>query len=372
MAKAKPKEKKIVGHAKYKINIDLSYDDFMEAYVDGDDSLIVPQTPLTTGIIPLDVLLVGGVCDGDTIMLYGPEGCGKSTLCIQTLKNLITFHGRKVLYVDIEAGLRNQIATFELSSHIEAGNLKIIDRFKTVAQVEKLFEAILSKEELAYDVIVIDSITNLLDDTILTRSVTDPIMAGEAKVISAFLKKFRNLFCERGIITFLINQERANLEAKGQYDRKTKAAGCKALQYVPDVILRLRKGEAMKAKRDTINGSKEEIEVGRMLSVSADKNRKGNPCIPIIMPLKFGVGVSNVLFLVKLLKDKKYVTNKGAYFYTSIIPNPKGGDWSLLGTSGLTNFIDKNFKEINQILINDGAYELIDKSSPVEDEEEEI
>lgn len=364
MAKAKPTKPKSKGtsveNSNYKINTTLDNDSFLDTYVFGDISKMdeVVSEQISTGIIPMDILLGGGVCDGDIVMLYSSEGVGKTTLALQMLKKMIDLHGKKVLYVDIESGIRNQIESFKLMPYIESGSLCFVDRFKTVGEVEKLFSSILARDELPFDFVVIDSITNLLDDSMLTRSVLDPMMAGQAKAVTYFLQKFRVLFKERGITTILINQERANLDCKGPYDRKTKAAGCKALHYIPDVIVRLRKGDAMKAKRETPNGV-EEIEIGRNLIASADKNRKGNPFISISFPLKFGVGVSNILFVVKLLKDKGYVKQAGAYFRTSIIPNPEGTEWNLQGTKGLTHFVDTNFEAINNILINDNAYRLI-------------
>lgn len=353
MAKAKAKK----SSTDYRMNTDLSDTDFLNKYVFSETEELVPET-LSTGIIPLDIILGGGVSDGDIVTLYSAEGVGKTTICLQTVKKLIDIHGKRVLYVDIESGIRNQVESFNLMPYIQAGTFRFVDKFKMIGEVEKLFNSIVDSEELPFDVIVVDSITNLLDDSMFERSILDPMMAGQAKAVTFLLQKFRVRFKERGIITFLINQERANLEAVNKYSPKTKSAGCKALKYIPDVIIRLKKGEAIKHKKATPNGI-EEVEVGRYLTASADKNRKGNPAIPIEFPLKYGNGVSNILFLVKMLKDKGYVRQAGAYFKTDMLPNPDGGEWSLMGVKGLTQFVDTHFEEINQVLLNDNAYCLI-------------
>ena len=359
MAKVSKKNNKMDGSG-FRVNMDMDADSFLDTYVFGNDlTEEILAEPQSTGIIPLDIILGGGVRNGDIIMLYSAEGVGKTTVCLQCVKRMIDLHGKRVLYVDVESGIRNQFDSFGLMPYYENKSFRFVDKFKTVGEVEKLFMSMLAKEELPFDIVVIDSITNLMDDSMLTRSVIDPMMAGQAKAVTYFLQKFRVLFKERGVITFLINQERANLDAKGPYDRKTKSAGCKALHYTPDVIIKLRKSDKITSKKRTPNGI-EEVEVGRYVIATADKNRKGNPAIPLSFPLRFGKGVSNLLFVTSLLKSKGYVKQAGAYFKTSMIPNPDGSEWSLMGTKGLTEFVDKNFNEINSILVNDGAYNLID------------
>ena len=371
MAKANKKKQ----DNNYKIDIGLGNDAFLDHYVFGDTDLRIEELmgdPIDTGIIPLNIILNGGIRDGDILMLYSAEGIGKTTIALQTCRKLIEGQGRKVMYVDVESGIRNQLVDFKLVQHYKDGNFRFVDNFKTVGEVEKLFDSILAKPTLPFDVIVLDSITNLLDDSILTRSVIDPMMCGQAKAVTAFLQKYRVLFKERGIITFLINQERANLDAKTKYDPKSIVAGCRALKYVPDVILKLGKGEAIKEFRETINGL-EEVEIGRYLKVVADKNRKCNAKIPVTFPLRFGVGISNIWFLTKILKDKEYVKQAGAYFKTSIIPNPSGGDWSLKGKLGLETWVDANYDAIKTFLDKEGVFKLIlekDELAITEEEDE--
>ena len=129
MAKAKPKLNG-KGNSNFQINTNLDDDSFLNTYVFGDVNFeeIVPET-LSTGIIPLDIILGGGVSDGDIITLYSAEGVGKTTICLQTVKKLIDIHGKKVLYVDIESGIRNQLESFKLIPYIQNGTFRFVDNF---------------------------------------------------------------------------------------------------------------------------------------------------------------------------------------------------------------------------------------------------
>ena len=343
------------------INMKLSFDDFLKKYVNAEarEDEVVP-----TGIIPMDILLSGGIREGDMIMIYSPEGLGKTTLVLHMARRLMEQYGKKVLFIDVEAGLANMIESQGMLPYIDKGLFNFVDELQTVGHLEKILEGLVKQDVPAYDVVIIDSITNVLDDSVLTRSVIDPMMCGQAKAMTSFLQKFRVLLRKAGITTFLVNQERANIEAKGPYDKKTKSAGCKALHYQPDVIISLKKdsgrtgGADMMEKRITLEGEKD-VPVGCYISAKADKNRKGFSKIPIVFPLIFTKGVSNIYFLVDLLKSKGYIKSAGAYWKTEIIPNPAGGEWSLCGMKSLYKWVKDNFAELDEFLKNDGAYTLV-------------
>lgn len=368
--KSKGKDTDLTG-----INMKLSFDEFLKAYV---NETVEEDEVLPTGIVPMDILLSGGIREGDMIMLYSPPGLGKTTLVLHMARRLMEQYNKKVLFIDLEAGLANMIESQGMTPYVEKGLFSFVNQFQTVGHLEKLLEGLVSQETPAFDVIIIDSITNAIDDSLLSRSVLDTMVAGQAKALTYFLQKFRVLLRKAGITTFLVNQERSNLEARTQYDKKTKSAGCQALHYQPDVIIGLKKdggrsgGADILEKRATLEGEKD-VPVGCYISAKADKNRKGFSKIPIVFPLIYAKGVSNIYFLVDLLKSKGYVKQSGAYFKTNIIPNPSGDDWNFCGTKALYKWVKDNFTEIDNFLKEDGAYTLVhnkqEEDELIEDEE---
>ena len=352
------------------INMELPFDEFLKTYVNAEAR---EDEPLPTGVIPMDILLSGGIREGDMIMLYSPPGLGKTTLVLHMARRLMDSYGKKVLFIDLEAGMANMIEGQGMLPYIEKGLFSFVDQLQTVGHLEKLLEGLVKQDTPAYDIIIIDSITNAIDDSVLTRSVIDPMMCGQAKAMTAFLQKFRVLLRKAGITTFLVNQERANLEAKTQYDKKTKSAGCQALHYQPDVIIALKRdggrtgGADIVQNRMTLEGVKP-VPVGCYVSARADKNRKGFSKIPIVFPLLYAKGVSNIYFLVDLLKSKGYVKSAGGYYRTTVIPNPAGGEWSLHGMDALYKWVKNNFDALDSYLKEDGAYVLVHKENEDEGE----
>jgi recombination protein RecA len=366
MAKAKKKETTRVEN---NIDMDMKADDFITAYLTPADVLTNPEFNKTfsTGIIPIDMLLIGGLMEGNNAMFYGSPGCGKSTIAIQIAKMINDLYGKRTLIIDTEKGLRNQIGAFGLTPYIQSGAIGIFDRDPTFEVVEKMLDSVIASKEHVYDMIIVDSVADLIPRAILERSVEDQLVAAQAKIMTTFLTKYRHLLSSKGIITIFINQERANLKAANPYSPPTIIAGCVALQYKQDITLKFNKGTAIKGFANTPNG-REEIELGRLITVEAQKNRKGNPFIKLSMPFYYGEGILNAPYLAILLKNKKLIKQAGAYWKTNLIPNPKGEEWTLQGMSGVSNWIDENFDEINEVLYNMGAYNLVGATEQATDE----
>lgn len=370
MAKAKKKET-----TKRESGIDLSLkaDDFINSYLTPSDVLTNPEFNKTysTGIIPIDMLLVGGLMEGSNAMFYGSPGCGKSTIAIQIAKMLFDLYDKRTLIVDTEKGLRNQIGAFGLTPYIKSGAIGIFDKDPTFEVVEKLLDSVIESQTNHYDMIIIDSVADLIPKAILERSVEDQLVAAQAKIMTTFLTKYRHLLSSHGITTIFINQERANLKAANPYSPTSIVAGCVALQYKQDITLKFYKGTAIKGFAQTPNG-REEIEIGRLITVVAEKNRKGNPFIKLSMPFYYGKGILNAPYLAILLKKKNLIKQAGAYWKTSLIPNPGGEEWTIKN-SDLVKWIEGNFDAINEILFNSGAYDLIgatEEDQQIVDEEE--
>jgi predicted ATP-dependent serine protease len=63
-------------------------------------SKIIPTTP------NLDIGLFGGIPEGSLAILSGPPKCGKSTLCLQIIKNAYDLYKKRAFYIDVEHRLK--------------------------------------------------------------------------------------------------------------------------------------------------------------------------------------------------------------------------------------------------------------------------
>lgn len=125
-----------------------------------------------TGIQGLDKALMGGFPQGNTVLISGGAGTGKSTFCLQFLVNGAQLFGEKGLYVSTEQNreeLYKQAGGFNWKlADLEAKNLIKIVYFDITGPdgfPEKLNVLI---NEFKPKRIIIDSLTTLIDSLIVS------------------------------------------------------------------------------------------------------------------------------------------------------------------------------------------------------------
>jgi circadian clock protein KaiC len=123
-----------------------------------------------TGIAGLDKALMGGIPEGNMVLVSGGAGTGKSTLCMQFLVNGCQM-GERGLYVSTEQSdteLKKQASTFgwDLDSLQKKNALRII--FYDITGADSFLKRLeLVIQEFKPKRIVIDSMTTLTDALIL-------------------------------------------------------------------------------------------------------------------------------------------------------------------------------------------------------------
>jgi len=120
-----------------------------------------------TGISELDAMLNGGFMRGDTVMVAGSAGTGKTTLALQYLVNGITKFGDKGIYVTFEQ-LPDQIYRDATNYGWDLQKLEKEDKFRLICTSPNIFleteeEHILDEpiKEIQPRRIAIDSLTHL-------------------------------------------------------------------------------------------------------------------------------------------------------------------------------------------------------------------
>ena len=123
------------------------------------------------GIQELDRALMGGIPEGNIVLISGGAGTGKSTLCMQFLVNGAALFGERVLYVSTEqspAELHKHANAFgwDLQSLEEKNLLRIV--YFDITHGENFLQEL---ESLMTDFkpqrVVIDSMTTLTDSLII-------------------------------------------------------------------------------------------------------------------------------------------------------------------------------------------------------------
>jgi circadian clock protein KaiC len=152
----------------------------------------VPGRRLSTGIEGLDELMGGGIPAGDSLVLAGPTGSGKTTFAMQFVQ------------AGLEAGESAVVAVFEERPHVYlARAARFGDSFAAAAGADRLRVIYLRPLDLSVDE-TLQEIRNAVRDIGATRVVIDSINGFEMALAPTFREDFReSLYRLIGTLTSL-------------------------------------------------------------------------------------------------------------------------------------------------------------------------
>lgn len=256
-----------------------------------------------------------GIPKGYMIEVAAPYGVGKSTLFLTVAKYLCS-EGRRVVFIDTEEGLNDDM--MESFGLVEYSNNNYFYRMQCnkFKNVEDILDNVLV-QGTPIDVIMIDSVTNLVTTTLVEKSVEESIQPGfQARPLDIFLKKYRTKSRDVGVTMMFINQFRSTI---GMYGSQQQAAGGNALKHTMDIRVEMKKrfqqGDIKTKTKDDPNGRI----IGCVNTIEATKNRFAKPFDKKNIYILFGKGVSNVETIIEWMKNHKYMNDgKGGSYLTTL------------------------------------------------------
>ena len=320
-----------------------------------------------TGIDCLDTILKNGPEEGDLICLASKQGGGKSTMLLQLSRIYIEEYGMKVVYIDVERGVKQEILeNMELDKYIENGDFFLSNQISTYTEIQELLDEILETDD--YNMVVIDSLTSLVPTKLVEAEVESQQMALKARAMTAFLDKYRGKLANKNIITFAVVQYRKNLNQSYFGASEYNTAAPMSLNHAADVILHITTSQAKDRKifsmASTSNGV-QEVSTGAVHYLWAEKNKHAIPGIKVNFPVIYGQEISNLEYLKRLIDDKKLYTKSNASWFSSI----GGLDCKVNGKAAFGKFIEDNFDKLREKLFEAGHYDLINLQGVINIEE---
>ena len=172
---------------------------------------------IATGFGALDAALGGGLPRGRIVEMFGPAGCGKTTLALQCIVHLQRA-GSSTAFIDAEQ-------TFDPAY---AGSLGVTIDQMPVVQPSSAEQAIGIACALAasgaVDLIVVDSAAALTPRLEVEAGVTENIPRLQSRVLSNELRKLSSAIRRGNASVLFLNQMRTRVE-RGAGEAETSAGG---------------------------------------------------------------------------------------------------------------------------------------------------
>lgn len=261
---------------------------------------------ISTGLLSLDEALgIWGWPRGRIIEIAGPEGGGKTALCLSAL---IAFQNaapdKHRVYIDAEHSL--DLAWMEKLGVRFDDHLKI-SQPQYAEQALEIAEAIIVSGRAS--LVVIDSVAALVPKVELEGEMSDQNIGVQARLMSKFFRKVHGAVVENNTTVILINQIRQKISPMPGANEAF--PGGNALKFYAHQRLKVSRTGPLKRGEEII---------GNVVQVEVKKNKLAAPFKVATLPLLFGdvaplsKGFSPELSMFEAMVSKGLLRKSGPWY----------------------------------------------------------
>lgn len=311
------------------------------AILDDEESPCVVADWVSTGCLPLDVIMGGGLPVGRITEIYGDTSTGKSLIAAQAVA-YAQQEGIVCSYIDTETAV-----SLPMMEEVGVDISKLL--YSQPDTVEQVFEQI----EDTIDILTKkfpDRRLFLVWDSIAATSVKlemesehgKAVYGRHAAVISQGLRKIARMISKANVCILLLNQVRQKIGVVFGDDETT--FGGKAVPFYSSVRIRLKLG-----KKISIGSGRNKDIVGMMTMAQCVKNKVAIPFRSAELPIYFGHGVDDAYATLLYLKDVIGVVETSGGWHSIVL----GEEERKFQRSSWFDLYDEHYDEIADMIFGD-------------------
>jgi len=298
--------------------------------------------------LSLDIALSGGIPSGVTVLISGKPKVGKTSLCLQILKNAID-RGKPAFYVDIER--RCSKSLLQTIDGLDISKLNIIksteERILFAEDYLNILERTIKDNKDA--VIVVDSLAMLSTMAEQAEAIgSNKDMSGPPKLLSSFFRRMQQVVDNNNVILIFISQLITNRDPGG---KKYIEKGGVGIQYATSVWLNCTWAK-MWDKDVNVNAP-----LGHDIQISIQCSALGPPHLPCSVPIRFGSGIDTARDTIINAENIGLIERSGAWYKIPSILDDKKEPVKFQGIDNLTKYLNENKDKLS--LLDDSVREML-------------
>lgn len=262
----------------------------------------------------MDMMLGGGISEGEIVVCTGPPKVGKTTACLhfagmaQRPEYNSKWGPRHVFFHNIEMRLKER--DLQGISHLQLGADRFTcieskpGKFLTAEKHAQIFERLV--HDVPGAVFVFDSFSSLCTQTRLDAELGTKFRDNYTSILSDMLTRTQPIIGINDSVVLGVTHIVSNTSGFGS--TRSETAGVK-IQYHSDVKLRATHREAWK-----VGAGDDGVQVGQFVHWNCDWSGLGPPGTKCASLLRYGYGLDKESEMIDVASDLGLITKGGAWF----------------------------------------------------------